>query len=101
MIYFSYSRDDTLLHMLAFCLTHGFAEDTLIEPMRNIKRNVPNTLGSTSIRYRPDAKVSNRCLIDVDPGVFASCVFAVYKHYITQAWGSIKNGKFVDILPKG
>ena len=28
-------------------------------------------LGSTSIRYRSDAKVLDRCLIDVDPIVFA------------------------------
>ena len=29
--------------------------------------HVANTIGSTSIRYRADAKVSDRCLIDVDP----------------------------------
>ena len=30
-----------------------------------------NSLGSTSIRYRSDTKVSDRCLVDVNPRVFA------------------------------
>ena len=29
------------------------------------------TFGSTSIKHQSDAKVSDRCLIDVDPMVFA------------------------------
>ena len=32
---------------------------------------IANTLGSTSITYRSDAKVLDICLIDVDPSVFA------------------------------
>ena len=32
---------------------------------------IAKTLGSTSIRHRSDTKVSDRCLIDVDPRVFA------------------------------
>ena len=32
---------------------------------------IAKTLKSTSIRYRSDGKVSDRCLIDVDPMVFA------------------------------
>ena len=35
----------------------------------------PKILGSTSIRYRSDTEVSERCLIDVDP-----MVFAVWEH---------------------
>ena len=32
---------------------------------------IANTLGSTSIRYRSDAKMAGRCLIDVDPMALA------------------------------
>ena len=42
----------------------------------NVARIAPEThlvktIESTWIRHRSDAEVSNRCLIDVDPGVFA------------------------------
>ena len=40
---------------------------------------ITKTLGSTSIRYRSDAKVSDRCLIDVDPMI--SYVWACYWQY--------------------
>ena len=42
------------------------------------------TLGSTSIRHRTDTKVSVRCLIDVDPSVFAIRSAKIYKSTVTQ-----------------
>ena len=43
---------------------------------------IAKNIGSMSIRYRSDAKVSDRCLIDVDPTVFA--IWAVGRYIIAE-----------------
>ena len=42
---------------------------------KNFTTQIAKTLGSTLIWHRSDAKVSDRCLIDVDPRVFPGMFF--------------------------
>ena len=48
--------------------------------------HIAKSLGSTSIRHRFDTYVSDRCLIDVDPRVFAIWVAAL--KYISEYFHS-------------
>ena len=47
-----------------------FWEYTVIS-LHGMSTNIAWTVGSTSIRYRSDTSVSDRCLIDVDPNTTA------------------------------
>ena len=51
------------------------------------------TLGSTSLRHQSDAKVSDRCLIDVEPRVFPICML-----YYSDIFKWISWAEYISIL---
>ena len=59
---------------------------------------IAKTLGSTSIRYRSDAKLSDRCVIDVDPMVFA--IWAKTPKSIELSWRKCTMSCIFNISPQ-
>ena len=54
--------------------THGVASGDAVYNVLQphiVQTQIAKTFRSTSIRHRSDTKASDRCLIDIDPGVFA------------------------------
>ena len=49
---------------------------TMLWDFYSISTQIAKTLGSTSVRYGPNTKVSDHCLIDVDLMLFATWVVA-------------------------
>ena len=50
--------------------------------LMSVISQIAKTFGSTSIGYRSHARVSDRCLINVDPMVFAVCPYGFLRLYL-------------------
>ena len=56
----------------------------------NMVSQLTKTFGSMSIRHRSDTKVSDRCLIDVDPKIFAIWIMRLGYGYVITSTASCR-----------